>query len=239
MLLAELVRRPDRALGSTTISRSSTRPPATASARSRPGSGASQSPAPATSPHPDDRLLYIDLIHHLLARELIDDELERRWSRRRAACSTATPTLELAAARLAFATGRPRDALEPLEWLVGLDDDEIIATGASYDERVFGEWSWGLIGLCRLRAGRRRRRGRRVPPRRAAMRPATRPTWCAAGWPRRAWRRARLGLTAYYPAVMPRSTERIAPWMLRPSSDATNANIAAMSSDEPIERNPV
>ena len=52
-----------------------------------------------------------------------------------------------------FATGRPRDALEPLEWLVGLDDDEIIATGASYDERVFGEWSWGLIGLCRFALG--------------------------------------------------------------------------------------
>ena len=52
-----------------------------------------------------------------------------------------------------FATGRPRDALEPLEWLVSLDDDAILATGASYDERVFGEWAWGLIGLCRFSLG--------------------------------------------------------------------------------------
>jgi len=54
---------------------------------------------------------------------------------------------------LAFATGRPRDALEPLEWLVSLDGDAIIETGASYDERVFGEWSWSLIGLCRFALG--------------------------------------------------------------------------------------
>ena len=101
---------------------------------------------------PDDRLLHLDLVNHLLARELIDVDLEVLVEEARAAF-VRTPTLELAAARLAFATGRPRDALEPLEWLVGLDDDEIIATGASYDERVFGEWSWGLIGLCRFALG--------------------------------------------------------------------------------------
>jgi len=101
---------------------------------------------------PDDRLLHLDLVHHLLARELIDVDLEVLVEEARAAY-VRTPTFELAAARLAFATGRPRDALEPLEWLVDLDDDEIIATGASYDERVFGEWSWGLIGLCRFALG--------------------------------------------------------------------------------------
>jgi tetratricopeptide (TPR) repeat protein len=99
--------------------------------------------------HPDDRLLAIDLIHHLLARELVDDELEVLVQEARDALDRI-PTLELAAARLAFATGRPRDALEPLEWLVSLDDEAIIETGASYDERVFGEWSWSLIGLCRF-----------------------------------------------------------------------------------------
>jgi tetratricopeptide (TPR) repeat protein len=77
--------------------------------------------------------------------EVLVDEARRSFDR--------TPTLELAAARLAFATGRPRDALEPLEWLVSLDDDAILATGASYDERVFGEWAWGLIGLCRFSLG--------------------------------------------------------------------------------------
>jgi tetratricopeptide (TPR) repeat protein len=102
--------------------------------------------------HPDDRLLYVDLIHHLLSSGAIDDDLNGLVSEARAAFDR-TPTLELAAARLAFATGRPRDALEPLEWLVSLDDDAIIETGASYDARVFGEWSWGLIGLCRFALG--------------------------------------------------------------------------------------
>jgi glycosyltransferase involved in cell wall biosynthesis len=102
--------------------------------------------------HPDDRLLYIDLIHHLLARGVIDDELEHLVNEARDRFER-TPTLELAAARLAFATGRPRDALEPLDWLLGLDDAAIVATGASYDERVFGEWAWGLRGLCRFALG--------------------------------------------------------------------------------------
>jgi tetratricopeptide (TPR) repeat protein len=102
--------------------------------------------------HPDDRLLYIDLIHHLLANGVIDDELEVLVNEARGQFPRL-PTLELASARLAFATGRPRDALEPLDWLVHLDDDAIIATGASYDERVFGEWSWALLGLCYFSLG--------------------------------------------------------------------------------------
>jgi tetratricopeptide (TPR) repeat protein len=102
--------------------------------------------------HPDDRQLYIDLIHHLLANGVIDDELEGLVAEARERFDR-TPTLELAEARLAFATGRPRDALEPLEWLVHLDDDAIIATGASYDQRVFGEWAWSLLGLCHFALG--------------------------------------------------------------------------------------
>jgi len=101
---------------------------------------------------PEDRVLYVDLVHHLLANGVIDDELEVLVREARDQF-VRTPTLELAAARLAFATGRPRDALEPLDWLIGLDDDAIIATGASYDERVFGEWAWSLLGLCRFALG--------------------------------------------------------------------------------------
>jgi tetratricopeptide (TPR) repeat protein len=98
------------------------------------------------------RRLYIGLIHHLLAQGVVDDELEVLVDDARARFER-TPSLELAGARLAFATGRPRDALEPLDWLLSLDDDAIIATGASYDERVFGEWAWGLLGLCRFALG--------------------------------------------------------------------------------------
>jgi tetratricopeptide (TPR) repeat protein len=98
------------------------------------------------------RRLYIGLIHHLLAQGVVDDELEVLVDEARARFDR-TPSLELAGARLAFATGRPRDALEPLDWLLSLDDDAIISTGASYDERVFGEWAWGLLGLCRFALG--------------------------------------------------------------------------------------
>jgi tetratricopeptide (TPR) repeat protein len=100
----------------------------------------------------DDRLLWVDLIHHLLAAGAIDDELEQLVDEARARFPRL-PSLELAAARLAFATGRPRDALEPLAWILSLDDDDIIATGSSYDQRVFGEWAWGLLGLCRFALG--------------------------------------------------------------------------------------
>jgi hypothetical protein len=87
-----------------------------------------------------------------LVQGKIDDELAALVDEARQA-SSLSPPLELAAARLAFATGRPRDALPLLEWLVSLDDDAIMETGASYDERVFGEWSWSLIGLCRFSLG--------------------------------------------------------------------------------------
>ena len=113
------------------------------------GIGVSRAHDPA---QPDDRLVYVNLVHHLLAHGVVDDELESLVDEARERFER-TPTLELAAARLAFATGRPRDALEPLDWLVGLDDDSIMATGASYDERVFGEWAWGLLGLCRFALG--------------------------------------------------------------------------------------
>jgi glycosyltransferase involved in cell wall biosynthesis len=151
MLRAELMRRPDRALAYDELARvyeaagDSDRAVDTwkrgiAMARAR------------DHAHADDRLLYVDLIHHLLTRGVIDDDIGVLLDEARAAFER-TPTLELATARLAFATGRPRDALEPLEWLVSLHEDEIIATGVSYDERVFGEWSWSLIGLCRFALG--------------------------------------------------------------------------------------
>jgi tetratricopeptide (TPR) repeat protein len=101
---------------------------------------------------PEDRVLYVDLVHHLLTNGVLDDELGGLVEEARERF-TRTPTLELAAARLAFATGRPRDALEPLDWLIGLDDDAIIATGTSYDERVFGEWAFALLGLCHFALG--------------------------------------------------------------------------------------
>ncbi len=98
---------------------------------------------------PDDVLVYVDLIHHLLAKGTVDDEFAalvdealRTFDR--------MPTLELAAARLEFARGQPRHAIARLEWLLALDPAQVMATGGSYDGRVFGEWAWDLLGLCQF-----------------------------------------------------------------------------------------
>ena len=39
-------------------------------------------------------------------------------------------------------------AIARLEWLLALDPAQVMATGGSYDGRVFGEWAWDLLGLC-------------------------------------------------------------------------------------------
>ncbi len=102
--------------------------------------------------HPDDRLLYIDLLFHLLALEQVDEQfgaLVEEGLRR----FPGIPTIELAAARYEFAIGRPRRAMPRLEHLVTYDVDRAIDTGSSYDRRVFGEWAWDLLGLCRFQLG--------------------------------------------------------------------------------------
>lgn len=103
-------------------------------------------------PAPDDVLLFVDLVTHLQAQGRADaevgallDESLGRYGR--------LPTLELAAARHDFARGRPAAAAARVEWLLGLPEGEIIDTGSSYDRRVFGEWAWDLLGLCRFAAG--------------------------------------------------------------------------------------
>src|SRR5690606_39379861 len=64
-----------------------------------------------------------------------------------------TPSVELAAARYAFATGRPADALALVEPLAEIDSETFITTGSSFDRRVFDEWAWDLQGLCHFALG--------------------------------------------------------------------------------------
>jgi tetratricopeptide (TPR) repeat protein len=100
----------------------------------------------------DDRLVYIDLIVHLVARDetggefesLLAEALERFPS---------VPPLELAAGSCEFAAGRTEAALARAEWLTSLSPEDVIATGSSYDARVLGEWAWNLLGLCRFELG--------------------------------------------------------------------------------------
>jgi tetratricopeptide (TPR) repeat protein len=102
-------------------------------------------------PHPDDRLLWINLITHAFAREQLDDlgplveEALQRFP--------GLPALELAAARFEFVAGEPARAASRLEWIMSLSLAEVVATGSSYDERVLGEWAWNLLGLCRFALG--------------------------------------------------------------------------------------
>lgn len=103
------------------------------------------------TPHPDDRLLYCNLVFHLLA-DGPSDELAALTDEARARYP-GVPVLELAAASQELATGRAADALPRVEWLLSLDEDAVVATGASYDERVLGEWAWHLLGRCRFALG--------------------------------------------------------------------------------------
>jgi glycosyltransferase involved in cell wall biosynthesis len=102
--------------------------------------------------HPDDRLNWINLLVHAVAHDDPDgdvpdllDEAQRRYP--------GNPAVEFAAASHEFTTGDPSRAVRRLEGLVALDLDEIVATGSAYDERIFGEWAWHSLGLCRFALG--------------------------------------------------------------------------------------
>ncbi|MEY2454625.1 MAG: hypothetical protein QOD92_4199 [Acidimicrobiaceae bacterium] len=99
----------------------------------------------------EDLLVYVNLITHLLATDLVDAEVGGLLDEALAAFPR-TPTLELAAARHEFATGQAALAAERAGWLVSVDPDVLI-DGNSYDRRVFGEWAWELLGRCRFALG--------------------------------------------------------------------------------------
>lgn len=110
-------------------------------------------------PDPDDLLLYVDLLAHLLARGRLEGDDVEALGGIEALVAEArerfpdTPSVELVAARLAFATGRPAEALRIVEPLAAVDSSTYIATRASYDRRIFDEWAWDLRGLCEFALG--------------------------------------------------------------------------------------
>jgi len=103
-------------------------------------------------PDPDDRLLWINLITHQLARDELTPELAGLVEEAQARFP-GIPALELASATHEFATGAPERAVRRLDWITSLSLDEVIATGSAYDQRVLGEWAWNLLGLCRFELG--------------------------------------------------------------------------------------
>jgi glycosyltransferase involved in cell wall biosynthesis len=104
------------------------------------------------TPHPDDRLVYIDLVVHRIANgdttdevaALVDEALAR---------FPGVPSLEYAAAMVEYARGDLANAAARLEWIVAMSLDEVVATNSSYDGRIFGEWGWNLLGQCRFSLG--------------------------------------------------------------------------------------
>jgi tetratricopeptide (TPR) repeat protein len=100
-------------------------------------------------PQHDDRLVWINLIVHKLAAGTIDADLADLVAEGLERFPDV-PALELASATYEFATARPELAIPRLEWLLSLDLEDVVASGSSYDQRVLGEWSWHLLGLCRF-----------------------------------------------------------------------------------------
>lgn len=104
------------------------------------------------TPHPDDRLVYIDLVVHRIATgdtgddvaAIVDEALAR---------FPGIPSLEYAAALLGYRRGELADAAARMERVLALSLDDIVATNSSYDGRIFGEWGWNLLGQCRFALG--------------------------------------------------------------------------------------
>jgi glycosyltransferase involved in cell wall biosynthesis len=101
---------------------------------------------------PDARLLWIDLIVHTVVREDPDGELIELLN---AADSRfpGNPALEFARGSHELHAGEAAAAAARFERLTQLSLDELIATKTAYDGRIFGEWSWNSLGLCRFALG--------------------------------------------------------------------------------------
>ena len=102
--------------------------------------------------HPDDRLVYVNLIVHRVVNGDRSDVLEALVAEARARGSEI-PSLAFAAATLAFARGDAAAAAAHIEPVCTASPAEIEATGGAYDARVVGEWAWNLLGLSRFALG--------------------------------------------------------------------------------------
>ena len=103
-------------------------------------------------PQHDDRLLWIDLVIHLLARERVSPELGELLTEALVRFPE-NPALELAAATHDFVSGRPALAVPRLEWILGLTPEFLLDSESAYDRRVIDEWPWNLLGLCHFELG--------------------------------------------------------------------------------------
>ena len=104
------------------------------------------------SEHPDDKLLWINLLIHAVVHDDPDGDIPKllpdahaRWP--------GNPAVEFGTAVHDLSTGNPAEAAHRIERLLALDLDEIVATGSAFDARMFGEWAWNALGLARFDLG--------------------------------------------------------------------------------------
>ena len=102
--------------------------------------------------HAEARILWIDLIIHVVTREDPEAELPALLDEA-AARFPDDPALEFAMASHELATGCAADATCRFERLTHWSRDEFGETLMSYDGRIFGEWSWHALGLCHFSLG--------------------------------------------------------------------------------------
>jgi glycosyltransferase involved in cell wall biosynthesis len=102
--------------------------------------------------HPDDRLLWINLLAHAVSREDPDGDIAALIDEAHAKFPD-NPAIEFATATHELANGDTAAAARRFEQLVELDLDAVIETGSAYDARMFGEWAWHSLGLCRFSLG--------------------------------------------------------------------------------------
>ena len=102
--------------------------------------------------HPDDKLLWLNLLVHAVARDDPDGDVVAVLAEAQEQFPDS-PVVAFAAATHEFACNEPSTAIRRLDELLALDLDTIVDTGAAYDRRIFGEWAWNLLGLCHFALG--------------------------------------------------------------------------------------
>jgi len=99
--------------------------------------------------HPDDRLVYTNLVVHLVVREDPEGDADVVLAEARERYPDS-PALEFAVALREYAAGDASGAATRFERLVSQDPTEPADTITSFDGRIFGEWAWHGLGLCRF-----------------------------------------------------------------------------------------
>jgi tetratricopeptide (TPR) repeat protein len=96
--------------------------------------------------------LWINLVVHSVARNDPDGDVAELLAEATARYP-GNPALEFATATQELADGEPLVAARRLERLIELDVETVMESGSAFDQRIFGEWAWHSLGLCRFALG--------------------------------------------------------------------------------------